>query len=143
MRRPPSLTRTYTLLPYTTLSPVLACYFHRVDGQFQTVRIGTAAPSRDAIHLAKLLSAKIETVEPGLGIEAMTLVAPLIEDQGARQGEGLASLARRGPDLAALVDALANRFSQRGLARAVPSPSVMTERPVAFAPALQGCESSV
>src|SRR3546814_1325181 len=63
----------------------------------------------------------------------MTLVAPLIEDQGARQGEGLASLARRGPDLAALVDALANRFSQRGLARAVPSPSVMPERSVAFA----------
>ena len=121
----------------------LDCYFHRVDGQCQAVRIGTAAPSRDAIHLAKLLSAKIETVEPGLGIEAMTLVAPLIEDQGARQGEGLASLARRGPDLAALVDALANRFSQRGLMRAVPSPSVMPERSVAFAPALQGCESSV
>ncbi|WP_447932559.1 DUF6504 family protein [Sphingopyxis fribergensis] len=121
----------------------LDCYFHRVDGQCQAVRIGTAAPSRDAIHLAKLLSAKIETVEPGLGIEAMTLVAPLIEDQGARQGEGLASLTRRGPDLAALVDALANRFSQRGLARAVPSPSVMPERSVAFAPALQGCESSV
>ena len=121
----------------------LDCYFHRVDGQTQAIRIGTAAPSRDAIHLAKLLSAKIETVEPGLGIEAMTLVAPLIEDQGARQGEGLASLARRGPDLAALVDALANRFSQRGLMRAVPSPSVMPERSVAFAPALQGCESSV
>src|SRR3546814_14439309 len=30
-----------------------------------------------------------------------------------------------------------------GLARAVPSPSVMPERSVAFAPALQGCESSV
>jgi len=121
----------------------LDCYFHRVDGQCQAVRIGTAAPSRDAKHLAKLLSAKIETIEPGLGIEAMTLIAPLIEDQGARQGEGLASLTRRGPDLAALVDALANRFSQRGLMRAVPSPSVMPERSVAFAPALQGCESSV
>ncbi len=121
----------------------LDCYFHRVDGQTQAIRIGTAAPSRDAKHLAKLLSAKIETIEPGLGIEAMTLVAPLVEDQGARQGEGLASLAHRGPDLAALVDALANRFSQRGLMRAVPSPSVMPERSVAFAPALQGCESSV
>ena len=121
----------------------LDCYFHRVDGQTRAIRIGTAAPSRDPSHLAKLLSAKIETVEPGLGIEAMTLIAPLIEDQGARQGEGLASLTRRGPDLAALVDALANRFSQRGLMRAVPSPSVMPERSVAFAPALQGCESSV
>ena len=121
----------------------LDCYFHRVDGQCQAVRIGTAAPSRDAIHLAKLLSAKIETVEPGLGIEAMTLVAPLIEDQGAKQGEGLASLARRGPDLAALVDTLANRFSQRGLMRAVPSPSVMPERSVAFAPSLKTSDSSV
>ena len=120
----------------------LDCYFHRVDGQTQAIRIGTAAPSRDAAHLAKLLAAKIETVEPGLGIEAMTLVAPLIEDQGARQGEGLTSLARRGPDLAALVDALANRFGQRGLHRAVPSPGAMPERSVALAPALGGGEGA-
>jgi protein ImuB len=66
----------------------LDCYFHRVDGHNQAIRIGTATASRDAGHLAKLLCAKIETVEPGLGIEAMTLVTPLADALAAQQDEG-------------------------------------------------------
>jgi protein ImuB len=114
----------------------LDCYFHRVDGHTQASRIGTAAPSRDARHLAKLLCARIETVEPGLGIEAMTLVTPLVESMAARQGEGLESLGRRGPDLEALVDALANRFGQRSLHRSGPRASAMPERSIGQSPAL-------
>jgi protein ImuB len=114
----------------------LDCYFHRVDGHIQAVRVGTAAPSREQARLAKLLCAKIEFVEPGLGIEAMTLVAPLIEPMAPLQGEGLQSLARRGPDLAALVDALANRFGERSLHRTTPNDSDMPERSVAFSRAL-------
>lgn len=113
----------------------LDCYFHRVDGQIQAVRVGTAVPSRDGQHLAKLLSARIETIDPGLGIEAMTLVASLIEPLRPRQGEGLQSLVQRGPDLAALVDILANRFGQRSLYRLTPQASAMPERSVAMAPA--------
>ncbi len=114
----------------------LDCYFHRVDGNTQAIRIGTAAASRDVRHLAKLLSAKIETVEPGLGIEAMTLVTPLAEALAARQDEGLASPRQRGPDLAALVDALSNRFGQRALHRTDPNASVMPERAIAASAAL-------
>jgi len=114
----------------------LDCYFHRVDGQTQAIRVGTATPSRDPKHLAKLLSARIETIDPGLGIEAMTLVTPLIEPMGAQQSEGLESLGRRGPDLAALVDALANRFGQGRLFRTAPRASAMPERSVSFSPAL-------
>ena len=114
----------------------LDCYFHRVDGQTQAVRVGTAAPSRDTRHLTKLLSARIETVDPGLGVEAMTLVAPLIEPMESRQGEGLADLRRPGPDLAALVDGLANRFGQRRLYKTSPRASAMPERSVGTAPAL-------
>src|SRR3546814_2870803 len=66
----------------------LDCYFHRVDGHNQAVRVGTATPARDVQHLAKLLSAKVETVDPGLGIEAMTLVAQLVEPMAPKQGEG-------------------------------------------------------
>jgi len=114
----------------------LDCYFHRVDGHAQAIRVGTAAPSRDPKHLAKLLSAKVETIDPGLGIEAMTLVTPLVEPMVARQGEGLESLGRRGPDLAALVDALANRFGQARLYRTAPNASTMPERSTRTAPAL-------
>lgn len=109
----------------------LDCVFHRVDGQVQAIRIGTSAPTRDPRHIAKLLAARIETIEPGLGIEAMTLVAPLIEPLGSRQGDNLESLARSGSDLAALVDALANRFGQRSLHRVLPQASAMPERTVA------------
>ena len=118
----------------------LDCYFHRVDGHIQAVRVGTAAPSRDPKHLAKLIAAKIDTIDPGLGIEAMTLVTPMIEALAARQGAGLDSLQTnprgKAPDLAALVDALANRFGQRRLYRTSPYPSAMPERAIEAGPAL-------
>lgn len=114
----------------------LDCHFHRVDGHHQAIRVGTALPSRDPRHLAKLLTAKVETIDPGLGIEAMTLVAPLIEPLAGLQGEGLERLGRRGPDLTALVDALANRFGQSRLYRATPQASAMPERSLGVTPAL-------
>lgn len=114
----------------------LDCYFHRVDGHTQVVRVGTATPSREQAHLSKLLCTKIETVEPGLGIETMTLLVSLMEPIAARQGESLERLGQRGPDLAALVDTLANRFGSRSLHRMTPKPSAMPERSAAMAPAL-------
>jgi protein ImuB len=114
----------------------LDCYFHRVDGHTQVIRVGTATPSRDPAHLSKLLCAKIETVEPGLGIEAMTLLVSLMEPIAPRQGESLERLGKRGPDLAALVDTLANRFGGQSLHRMAPRPSGMPERSAAIAPAL-------
>ena len=47
--------------------------FHRVDGRVEHIRVGTARPSREPRHLAGLLAAKLETVDPGLGIEDMIL----------------------------------------------------------------------
>jgi protein ImuB len=114
----------------------LDCLFHRVDGHIQAVRVTTASPSRDVAHLARLLRAKVETVEPGLGIEAMTLVVPLAEPMTARQSEGLASLHCCGPNIAALVDALTNQFGGGSLHRAAPKAGAMPERSVARPPAL-------
>lgn len=114
----------------------LDCHFHRVDGLSQAIRVGTATPSRDPRHLAKLLCARIEGIDPGLGIEAMTLVAPLIEALHPHQGDGLEGGGRRGPDLTALVDTLANRFGQRHLYRSAPCASAMPERSVVHAAAL-------
>ena len=108
----------------------LDCLFHRVDGHVQAVRVSTATPSRDVAHLAKLLRAKVETVEPGLGIEAMTLVVSLAEPMSTRQGEALVSLGCQGPDLTSLVDALTNRFGGGSLHRTAPRPGSMPERSV-------------
>lgn len=113
----------------------LDCYFRRVDGHVQAIRVGTATATREHHHLVKLLTARIETVEPGLGIETMTLVVPLLDRLDPTQGESLAT-ARRGPDLAALVDTLANRFGKRCLYRTAPRASAMPERSVNLTPAL-------
>jgi protein ImuB len=107
----------------------LDLFCHRVDGDVQAIRVGTAAPSRDAAHLAKLLAARIETIEPGFGIETMQLCVPLLEPLGARQRD-LADDGRKRVDLDRLVDALANRFGARSLYRAAPEASAMPERTV-------------
>ena len=113
----------------------LDCWFHRVDGHAQAIRIGTAAPTRDAAHLAKLLQGRVDQVEPGLGIEAMTLVAPLVEPLGSSQAD-LARAAHKEADIGALVDALTNRFGPASLHRAAPRPGGMPERSVASVAAL-------
>ncbi|MEP9360005.1 DNA polymerase Y family protein [Sphingomonas sp. KR3-1] len=118
----------------------LDCHFHRVDGRVQAIRVGTAAPSRDPAHFAKLLVARIDQVEPGLGIEAMTLVAPLLEPLAAAQSD-LAASAERKADLGALVDALANRFGQASLYRAQPRAGGMPERSVGQAGAMEAVSS--
>ena len=69
--------------------------FERVDGSIQCLRIGTARPSRDARHLARLLGEKLERVDPGLGVEAMRLVVPLAEQLAYAQAS--ASLSEAEP----------------------------------------------
>ena len=104
--------------------------FERVDGHYQVIRVGTATPTREPRHLAKLLAQRIDTIDPGMGVEAMTLVAPLTEPLGASQQAGLIAGVKHGPDLSALVDALINRFGARNLYRASPKASAMPEREV-------------
>lgn len=114
----------------------LDLHFHRVDGHIQAVRVGTATPTRDPQHMAKLLCQKIETVDPGLGVEAMTLVASMTQPMGAAQVGSVLTSDRPGPDLAAIVDTLANRFGARSLYRTQPRESTMPERETRSVPAL-------
>jgi protein ImuB len=59
--------------------------FYRVDGVVERVALGTARASRDARHLAKLLTDKLAAVDPGLGIEEAILAAPAVEPLAAAQ----------------------------------------------------------
>jgi protein ImuB len=61
----------------------LACY--RVDGVVERIAIGTARASRDPRHLGRLLAQRLETIDPGLGIDDMVLSAPLAEELAAAQ----------------------------------------------------------
>jgi protein ImuB len=103
--------------------------FDRVDGGTQAIRIGTARPSRDARHLARLLEEQVERVEPGLGVEAMRLVVPLAEPLAFTQTTNLA--AGMEADIAMLVDRLSNRLGGGRVWRAAPVQSDVPERSVA------------
>ncbi|NVN24599.1 DNA polymerase Y family protein [Asaia siamensis] len=46
---------------------------HRVDDMTQATRIGTSAPINDPERLYRLLQERIETIDPGFGIERMSL----------------------------------------------------------------------
>ncbi|MGE3292335.1 MAG: DUF6504 family protein [Geminicoccaceae bacterium] len=106
----------------------LLCY--RVDNRIVAVRVGMAMPVRDAKRLTRLLCDKIEAIDPGFGIEMMTLTATIAEPLARRQ---LASslVEEALPDVSDLVDVLANRVGERAVYRAVPVASDVPERSVA------------
>jgi len=92
----------------------------RVDGSVQSVAIGTAGPARDAAHLARLFAERLGQLDPGFGVEAMILAAPVTEPLAPAQIETFAASRAKGassdasPDvltaIAPLLDRLGNRL---------------------------------
>ena len=107
----------------------------RVDSRMQAVRVGTAQPVADAKRLTRLLCDRIETIDPGLGIEVMTLAATVAEPLVRRQTAS-ALIEEPAPDVSDLVDLLANRIGTRAVYRAAPVSSDVPERSVCHTPAL-------
>lgn len=109
--------------------------FHRVDNTRQAIRVGTAQPVREVKRLARLLTDRIETIDPGFGIEVMELAAILAEPLRDRQV--ISSLVEEPEaDISDLVDVLANRVGEHRLCRFVPVQSDVPERSVASVPPL-------
>jgi protein ImuB len=109
----------------------LAC--HRTDATVQKIGIGTGEASRDAAHLARLLAARIERIDPGFGIERLVLTAEVTEPLGARQGGfagSAAAAAARREELGQLLDRLRERLGPRALWRLDPFPSHWPEHAV-------------
>ncbi len=108
----------------------------RVDGEEQRIAIGTARATRDGAHLLALLAARIETIEPGFGIDAMTLVAERCEPLGAIAIDGVLAGDPPAPDLAPLIDRLAGRLGARRLFRMSAVESDVPERSLCAVPPL-------
>ncbi|SFK79260.1 protein ImuB [Methylocapsa palsarum] len=107
----------------------------RIDNQAVAVRVGLAAPSHDARRITRLFCDKIETIDPGFGIEVMTLAATVAEPLAPKQtvsplGEAAAA------DICDLVDTLANRVGERAIYRIAPVASDAPERSIRHIPAL-------
>lgn len=108
---------------------------HRVDCQAQAVRVGMAVPVRDAKRLTRLLCDKIETIEPGFGIEIMTLAATVAEPFERRQMAN-SLIEETASDVSDLVDTLMNRVGERAIYRLAPVASDVPERSVSRVSAL-------
>ena len=101
--------------------------FHRVDNRIEAIRIGTARPVRDGARLTRLLCDKIETIDPGFGIEIMRLTATLAEPLAPKQ---MVSSLTEEPEaeVSDLIDTLANRIGEQRLYRFAPLASDVPER---------------
>ena len=109
--------------------------FTRVDNVVQAARIGLSRPNRDPAHLTKLLSERLELIDPGFGIEIAALSAPWIEKIAYRQFVGRHIEAGMGEDdLAPLVDMLGVQFGPEHIHRCAPVESDMPERAVKTIP---------
>ncbi len=109
--------------------------FERVDGSVQAIRVGTARPARDPAHLARLLDERLETVNPGPGVEAMRLTLPLVEPFAHTQTATLLD-DEAAPDLSVLLDRLVNRLGAAFVYRVAPVESDVPERSVRRIPPL-------
>ncbi|MDT8315425.1 DNA polymerase Y family protein [Roseomonas mucosa] len=107
----------------------------RVDDAVAAVRLGLARPTRDPRHLARLLAARLEEVDPGLGVSAARLVATLAEPLAPVQATAFGE--RPEADLAPLIDRLAIRFGAARVFRVLPFASVVPERSLRRTPPLE------
>jgi protein ImuB len=114
--------------------------FHRVDGRVERIRLGTARPSRDPRHLTTLFKERIDTIDPGFGVEDMILAVFVVEPLPAEQidmaghstdphpfpppqaGEGM------GGGISPLLDRLGNKLGLAAVSRLEPRESHIPER---------------
>ena len=119
--------------------------FHRLDGKAHALVIGLALAARDPARIAKLFAPKLETVDPGFGIEVVTLAAEAVEPMAGRQVR-LDALLDGGLEdgLTPLIDRLANRLGEERVWKTVPVESHIPEQsaapagPLAPPPAVAG-----
>jgi protein ImuB len=113
-----------------------ACFL-RVDGARPVLEAATVLPVREAGYVTRLLVAKLDTLDPGFGIEAMRVEAVRTARLDASQVRlsDLASAERSG--LAATVDTLTGRLGEGRVWRPAPVPSHVPERALRRAPPLE------
>ncbi len=111
--------------------------FHRLDGVAQRLTIGLALPGRAPGPIVRLFAPRLETVDPGFGLEVVTLAAEGVEPAGGRQRRlDEAEEVALEDGVAPLVDRLVNRLGEGAVWRAEPFPSHDPARAVTRRPPL-------
>ncbi len=111
--------------------------FRRVDSKGASLRVSTAKASRHHVHLAKLFDERLETIDPGFGIEEIVLIAsrtePLFERQIEARGIDEEPIE---PDMSQLVDRLTARVGSGRVYRLAPVQTLVPERMTTKVPPL-------
>jgi protein ImuB len=110
--------------------------FERVDNTIQTIRTRLAQPSRDPHHFTRLFRERLDTIDPGFGIDAISLAASHVEALSPHQTVSTLGGTNTGRDLSEFVDRLANLPRVRQVVRLAPVESDLPERSVRRLPAL-------
>jgi protein ImuB len=103
--------------------------FFGADNSIQAIAIATSLASRDPKSIARLMTPKLETIDPGFGIEVVTLRASRIEALPEQQ----IAMDHRRDNLAAvapLIDKLGNRLGFNNVWRCALAKSHVPERSV-------------
>lgn len=120
----------------------------RADGTIIQVPVRTSRPARESTHIVELFRARLESVDAGLGIDALVLEAMqtecLLHEQKGFAGAG--SLRRDtgrvdagGADVGVLIDRLTNRLGSKAVFYLADVESHIPERAQQRIPALSNC----
>jgi len=105
--------------------------YHRLDGRTLSVTVGLSLAGRDPVRLGRLFTPKLDVLDPGFGIEVVTLTAHEVEPIAGRQVRLDANDQITDESLAPLVDRLTNRLGEGRVWRAEAAESHVPELAVA------------
>ena len=114
----------------------MSARFFRADGTRAVIHFGMSKPSQDPLHMMRLLKPKLESLDAGFGIDAISLEieeagpAPM-DEPGFMEDE---AHFQHDFDLAELSDQLMNRAAEAGLARFIAQASHLPERAETIGP---------
>jgi len=101
----------------------LIARFYRVDAQRPEFLVRFAAPCRDESQISKLLNEKLQTIDPGFGVEAISLDAANIEPLAPVQ----IAIEKPAPDYTRPINTILNRLSGERIWRVAPRASHIPE----------------
>jgi len=99
----------------------LAARFYRIDRQRPEILLGFAAACRDEHQISKLLNEKLASIDPGFGVEAISLEALTTEPMQPEQ------CGSRTDDFSVPLNTLLNRLGPTKIWRMVPHASYIPE----------------
>ncbi len=111
----------------------LLARFYRVDSQCPEFLLRFAAPSHDELHIGRLLIEKLNGIDPGFGVEAVSLTAIATESCTPLQR----STETPAPDYSQAIDTLLNRLGPKNFWRVSLHASHIPERQTLRLPVTQ------